>query len=663
MKRIFANIGFSFALTLIVINLTGIKSALAGICLAGAGFLFLISFRKTRKMLPVLICLASIAGASFVFCVNYYFSYLPQIELNGETLEAEVYIVDLEEHTSGESYSYTVKTKSISSPSSPQNIKLTVYCEEPLDYDYYEAFDAEISFYSFAKNGFESYGSYDDGIFLKGTLRSTGASKGEVFSVNKYVLLFREHLREIFKSKIDGDNGALALAVLTGDKCYLSTKAYYNFKSCGITHLTAVSGLHLSILTAFLVFLLKRLRVPNIPISVITAFVILFYIALSGFSKSMMRAGIMMLVLIIGGLFKKKSDGLNSLGFAAFLVCLNPFAVTDAGALLTFTAVIGLCAIRPRLARLFYVKNKYLRYFTDILLSTACVYITTFPVMYLMFGAVSTVVFIINLIAIPLTQVLLVFGLLFVFLNGVGIISPALVFVIRCVTQIMLDCADFFADFRYSCVNIDSPVYALAIAGVFIIFAVGFLNKKKNTVRICAIASALVFVFSVLTANLLDYNKTFVRTVSGRYSTCVIVYNREYCAVFGCREYNQYYTAQNIISSNSLSLILVAVQNANLYSASLAQRFSALNYSGVHSIEFPDKNINISTSPYFNVDLWQGFNVEYIYDSDIQTYNLTVEGTNLSFNSNDLKSSSQQDFIYKIDKNGYYLQGVSKWLS
>ncbi|MCI6245199.1 MAG: hypothetical protein MR619_04835, partial [Eubacterium sp.] len=89
----------------------------------------------------------------------------------------------------------------------------------------------------------------------------------------------------------------------------------------------------------------------------------------------------------------------------------------------------------------------------------------------------------------------------------------------------------------------------------------------------------------------------------------------------------------------------------------------ALNYSGVHSIEFPDKNINISTSPYFNVDLWQGFNVEYIYDSDIQTYNLTVEGTNLSFNSNDLKSSSQQDFIYKIDKNGYYLQGVSKWLS
>ena len=170
--------------------------------------------------------------------------------------------------------------------------------------------------------------------------------------------------------------------------------------------------------------------------------------------------------------------------------------------------------------------------------------------MYLMFGAVSTVVFIINLIAIPLTQVLLVFGLLFVFLNGVGFISSALVFVIRCVTQIMLDCADFFADFRYSCVNIDSPVYALAIAGVFIIFAVGFLNKKKNTVRICAIASALVFVFSVLTANLLDYNKTFVRTVSGRYSTCVIVYNREYCAVFGCREYNQYYTAENIIASN-----------------------------------------------------------------------------------------------------------------
>lgn len=663
MKRIFAIIGFSFALTLIVLNLIGIKSALAGICLAGAGFLFIILFKKAGKFIPVLICLASIAGASLVFCVNYYFTYLPQIELSGKTLEAEVYIVDLEENTSEESYSYVVKTSSIGSPSSPQNIKLTIYCEEPLEYDYYESFEAVISFYSFAENGFESFGSYDDGIFLKGTLRSAGAVRGEIFSVNKYVLLFREHLREIFNSKIGGDNGALALAVLTGDKCYLSTRAYYNFKSCGITHLTAVSGLHLSILTAFLVFLLKKLRVPNIPVSFVTVLVILFYIALSGFSKSMIRAGIMMLVLIIGGLIKKKSDGLNSLGFAAFLVCLNPFAVTDAGALLTFTAVIGLCIIRPRIARILYFKNKYIRYFIDIFLSTICVYITTFPVMYLMFGAVSTVVFIINLIAIPLTQVLLVAGILFVFLNGVGFISNVLVFVIRCVTQIMLNCADFFADFRYSCVNIDSPVYALAIAGVFIIFAVGFLNKKENTLKICAIASALVFAISVLTANLIDNNNTFVRTVSGRYSTCVIVYNSEYCAVFGCREYNQYYTAQAIISSNSLSLVLVAVQNTSIYSARLAQNFEALNYSGVHSIEFPDENINISTSPYFNVDLWQGFNVEYIYNGDMQIYNLTVDGTRLSFNSNDLKSSYQQDFIYKIDENGYYLQGVSKWLS
>ena len=369
-----------------------------------------------------------------------------------------------------------------------------------------------------------------------------------------------------------------------------------------------------------------------------------------------------MLVFLLAGIFKEKSDTLNSLGFAAFLVCLNPYAVTDAGALLTFTAVLGLALIRPCFSSRILHKSRVIGYFSDIFLSTVSVFITTFPVMYFMFGAVSLAAFVINLILIPITDVLLVCGVLFAALSDVNHISDILIFIIKGVTGFMLKTVDVFADFKYSAVSIDSPIYALAISAVFLIFGIGFLFKKEKTMKLCALFSAAVFAFSVLTVNIVNRDKTFVRTVSGSYSTCVIAYDREYCLVIGCREYNQYYTAQNVISSNSLKLVLVGENSASLYSAFLANNFDAMNFIGTQSNEFLNENINISDTDYFDVDLWQGVNVKYTYENEKQTYVITAGGTSLIFNGTVLNSPAEQDALYTIDKNGYSLQGVNKWL-
>ncbi|UKI23486.1 MAG: ComEC/Rec2 family competence protein [Anaerotruncus sp.] len=194
--------------------------------------------------------------------------------------------------------------------------------------------------------------------------------------------------------------------MLTGDKSLLGNEAYTAFRLCGATHLMAVSGLHMSILFGMLYSLLKKLLVPKVPrVSVCAVGIFVFYIMLSGFSKSMIRCGIMMLVFLLGKLVKKKNDSLNSLGFAAFIVCLNPYAVADAGVQLTFTAVLGLITVAPHIQKKIKIKNKVFSYFAGILCASLAVTATTLPSMYFLFGFVSFAGIASNLLLIPLATV------------------------------------------------------------------------------------------------------------------------------------------------------------------------------------------------------------------------------------------------------------------
>ena len=324
MKRVFANIGFSVAVALVVLNFMNVKAALAALVASGVAFIVSVAVPKIRSGKAIPLCLLGVCFACALFVSFYYGTYLPQTKLFGKTAAVRAYIVDLPQKTSSGKYLYTVKTQNISGSDVPQNIKFEMYSESPVYAEAYDVLDMRVSFDSVADNAYDSMGRFDDNIFVRGYL-SDCAKTGEVVkSANKPVVELRAKLKKRFNSVIKNDEGGLAFAVLTGDKSLLGNEAYTAFRLCGATHLMAVSGLHMSILFGVLYSLLKKLLVPKVPRVSVCAVGILFYIMLSGFSKSMIRCGIMMLVFLLGKLVKKKNDSLNSLGFAAFIVCLNP---------------------------------------------------------------------------------------------------------------------------------------------------------------------------------------------------------------------------------------------------------------------------------------------------------------------------------------------------
>lgn len=661
MKRAFATIGFTFAVTLIILNFLNEKWALAAFTAASVLFVVFISVSKSRKaaVLPVSMLSAALACIVFVtYCNNVY---LPQTVLADKTVDAQIYIVDTEQKTQN-GYFYTVKSRNIEMQNVPQNIKLTVYSDAQITAESYELINVNMTLFSAGENAFDSRGSFDDGIFLRGyinTYSETDESVGGIQSVNRYFIELRQYLRNTFYDLVGGDFGALSLAVLSGDSSNLSDEAYNNFKACGATHLMAVSGFNLAVLTGMLYKILRRLLVPKVPLVTLCTLSVLFYVMLAGFSASMVRAAIMMIVFLLSKLFSEKADNLNSLGFAAFIVCLNPFAVTDAGALLTFTAVLGLIVISPYLSAKIKTKNRIFKSVLGIITASVCVFITTFPVMYYMFGQVSIVGLILNVILIPLSEVLMITAVVFSIFASIAPLVSISAFVLKLVSGAMLWITSYFSRFSFSTVNVGSQIYALLIFCVLVIFAVGFFIKARSSVRCFKICTAISCVFAVIiTAGSIftSRNNTFLRIMKGEFSNAVIVYNKDYALVFGISDYEQYYTAKNIIEANELYTAMIIDYDGE-YSLKLAGECGCLNFVS-DTVIYEDGN-SVNTQG-FRKTLWGGVEISYS-NTDEKCVDLKIDNTYFSFDEDELANTEKYDIIYTVNDNGYIMKGVNKW--
>ena len=663
MKRAFANIGFTFAVTLIILNFLNVNWALAAFVAVSVLFVIFIGIKKTRHTAALPLSMLSAALACFIFIVNYNNVVLPQLALDQKTVNARIYITDLEQKTSS-GYSYTVKTDSIDLQNSPQNIKLTVFSKERITCDSYEIINTNLSLYSAGENAFDSRGSYAKGVFLRGYINSYQPAEESVSGIetlNKKVIQIRKDLQNKFSDLVDGDAGALSLAMLTGDTNTLSNEAYNNFKSCGATHLMAVSGFNLAVFTGVLYKLLRRLLCPKIPLIIVCSGSVIFYVMLAGFSASMVRASIMMLIFLFSKLFKEKADNLNSLGFSAFIVCLNPYAVSDAGALLTFTAALGLVVLSPYLTLKFKTKFKPLKSLADIITASVCVFITSFPVMYFMFGEVSIIGLLLNVVLIPLSEILMINSIVLSF--APAFLIKISIFIAKAVGGLMLRITNLCAGFSFSTINIGSNLYAVLIFCVFVIFSVAFIIKAVSDDRVfkqCTVISC-IFAVIITAVNIAEFKTyTYLRVMRGEYSNAVIVYNDDNALVFGITEYDQYYKAKEIIESNKLYTAMI-IDYDGKYSARLAEDCGCLNYVSDYDVSgYELDNTPIITTD-FNETLWENTEISYCSYEGSKTVSLKINNTYFEFSDSMVDESEKYDIIYTVNENGYDVKGVNKW--
>ncbi len=198
------------------------------------------------------------------------------------------------------------------------------------------------------------FGSFNSFYYRDNVGYSAEISSSQV-SILKNKMTVDEKVRQKVKARLSGTkNGAIMYAVLFGDKSDISDDVKSAFANSGVVHLLTVSGLHISFLIALLGFVLKKCRVRGWGNIVVCAAFVIFYSFLCGFTPSVLRAGIMGLVLCMATAFGKRYDGLNALGLAGILILfVRPLFALDIGFLMSFFCVFSIFALCPIFEKLF----------------------------------------------------------------------------------------------------------------------------------------------------------------------------------------------------------------------------------------------------------------------------------------------------------------------
>lgn len=202
-----------------------------------------------------------------------------------------------------------------------------------------ECFSASFFLEKLDQNAYQmSYRS--QGVYLQaeytGSYKALPSSRAPRFALFR----IRQSLARALQSWMPEEEGALASAMLLAEREGLSASLQDAFRAAGVSHLLAVSGLHVALLCGIFSFGYRRRFLR--PLILLRAFLVLLYMLLTGLPISVMRAGIVFLLALAGDFFLQPVDPLTSTGVAAILIGLqNAYAPCDVGFQLSFCAVLG----------------------------------------------------------------------------------------------------------------------------------------------------------------------------------------------------------------------------------------------------------------------------------------------------------------------------------
>lgn len=158
----------------------------------------------------------------------------------------------------------------------------------------------------------------------------------------------RSHIKNIYQKFLSEEDAGIMSAMLLGEKSELPKEAKELYQKNGISHILAISGLHISMIGLFLYKLLKKMYIPNETAVPVTIFILISYGILTDFSISTNRAVIMLILSLCSILFGRTYDFLTAICLSGSIILLqNPYQLCNSGFLLSFGAVFGICILFP----------------------------------------------------------------------------------------------------------------------------------------------------------------------------------------------------------------------------------------------------------------------------------------------------------------------------
>ena len=241
--------------------------------------------------------------------------------------------------------------------------------------------------------------------------------------IYKEILCFKDKLRESIKKFISSPYNLILGAIILGDKKRIPQEWKNKLNITGLRHITAISGMHIIILSEILMLVLIWIGLYRGQAFYFTVIFIFLFIIMVGLPTSGIRAGIMGFLLLFAQKIGRLRSATRALVFSgAIMLGFNPLLLKyDIGFQLSFLAVLGIIYLAPPLSVLFR-KIPNFRFFPlrNIISITLSAQIFTLPVLIYHFGYISYISIISNILIVPILPYIMGFGIAF---SLFGIIS------------------------------------------------------------------------------------------------------------------------------------------------------------------------------------------------------------------------------------------------
>jgi competence protein ComEC len=228
----------------------------------------------------------------------------------------------------------------------------------------------------------------------------------------RWLLQLRNAVLALLENYIPGEKeSGVAQALLIGYRDHLDKDLVKSYSDTGVIHVIAISGLHLGMIYALLLFLLqplqkvKKLRwlKPLLILSLLWLFSLL-----AGASPSVLRAAVMFTVIVAGSALQQKPNTINSLAASAFLLlCYNPFYLWDAGFQLSYAAVLSIVLFQKHIYHWYRFTNKAMDALWKLNAVTLSAQVLTLPLLLYHFHQFPNLFLVTNIVAIPLSGLIL----------------------------------------------------------------------------------------------------------------------------------------------------------------------------------------------------------------------------------------------------------------
>lgn len=359
---------------------------------------------------------------------------------------------------------------------------------ETLEYGDFIKIKAEYIVPDGARNykGF-NYKHYLQSQEIYGTLKT---DKVEILNKNMVNIIFtlsnKLQMKIIKNSRqiLPEDTRELFVGILLGEKGNISEDTIESFKESSLSHILAVSGMHVSYIILGVTYIVSNAKIHKKIGYIAIILVLIIFMFITNFSASVVRACIMGILLIFSKICYRKSDIWTTISISILIMLIyNPYSILNVGLQLSYAGTIGIIVFNKNITNLLekYMNSK-LAASVAVIISAQ---ISILPIMIVNFNSLSLTFLLSNILATPIVTVITMGGFVLILMSFISIkIASLFSIIIHVCLKLLILISDISSVLPISQIFVTTPNILQIIYYYFLVVLFNFYSKKNAQRRI-----------------------------------------------------------------------------------------------------------------------------------------------------------------------------------